>query len=73
MFELPESGAESPARVCIGDLIALACEEALALTGDEEEAAHLAAIAVSELLATPQNRGALRRLEATSDPPTNGS
>ncbi len=46
----------------LGDLVTIACEEARALTADEGEAARLATLAITELLATTQNDRALRDL-----------
>ncbi len=46
----------------LGDLIAVAYDEARALTCDEDEAIRLAAIALVELLASTQNDRAIRDL-----------
>lgn len=52
------------ARIELGELIAVALEEARALTDDEDKAIRIATSAISELLASTHNDRAIRDLAA---------
>lgn len=56
--------SDSPARLQLGELIAIAWDEARSLTSDETEVARLTAVAVAEILAGSPNEDALRDLAA---------
>jgi hypothetical protein len=56
-------------RIELGDLIAVAYEEARSLTWDDNEAIRLATVAITELLASTQNDRTIRDLaELSGDP-----
>jgi hypothetical protein len=63
---MPFATSQFTARIELGDLIAVAYEEARTLTDSEAEANRLATLAISELLASTDNDRAIRDLAEAS-------